>query len=187
MLACPCVEECRLWVHPCSSSSVQHVLFILFLEMGGKLPYNCCFMKCCFQDLFNIAHSILMQFPSSILSVSIEKYWHNHCLEEIHFILSNRSNFHISDSLSIAIHTFAKWILTLVSVDETLLLRYVNLSTNFRGPQFTVEMGPSHLKHIYSVLFAFMWRPIPPTTCSRLYNRDLAWVGVFLRSTRSCA
>ena len=35
-----------------------------------------------------------------------------------------------------AVHTFARCILTSLSVDETLLLRYVNLSTNFRGLSF---------------------------------------------------
>ena len=32
---------------------------IVFM-MGGKWPYSCCFVGCCFQDLFNIARSILV-------------------------------------------------------------------------------------------------------------------------------
>ena len=31
--------------------------------------YSCCFVGCCFQDLFNIAHSILVQFPSTFFSM----------------------------------------------------------------------------------------------------------------------
>ena len=34
----------------------------MFLEMGGKWPYRCCFVGCCFQGLFNISHSILVLF-----------------------------------------------------------------------------------------------------------------------------
>ena len=37
--------------------------------MGGRWPYSCCFKGCCFQDLFNIAHSILVQFLSSFFSI----------------------------------------------------------------------------------------------------------------------
>ena len=59
------------------------------------------------------------------------------------FILSDRSDFHIIDSLSIAVYGFVRCILTSLSVDPTLLLRYVNLSTNFRELPFRVEMAPS--------------------------------------------
>ena len=33
--------------------------------MGGKWPHNGFFKERFFQDLFNIAHNILFQFPSS--------------------------------------------------------------------------------------------------------------------------
>ena len=49
------------------------------------------------------------------------------------FILSNRSEFDMSESLSIAVHAFDRCVLTSHSLDETLLPRYVNVSTNFRG------------------------------------------------------
>ena len=42
----------------------------------------------------------------------------------------------------------------LFSVDEILLPRYVNLSTNFKEPLFRVEMPPSLLKHMYFILSA---------------------------------
>ena len=57
------ISECHLWVHPCFSSRFQHGLFVLFwlvFEMGGKWPYNYCFVGCCFQNLFKIASSILV-------------------------------------------------------------------------------------------------------------------------------
>ena len=55
--------------------------------------------------------------------------------------------FQMSDNLSIAVHTFASHILTSLSVDETLLPKYLNLSTNFRGPPLRLEMAPFRLKH----------------------------------------
>ena len=48
--------------------------------MGGRWPYSCCSVECCFRDLFNIARSILrytinvfratvlMQFTISLMS-----------------------------------------------------------------------------------------------------------------------
>ena len=45
----------------------------------------------------------------------------------------------MTDSLSIAVHTFASDVSMSVSVDETLLPRKVNLSTSFRALPFSVE------------------------------------------------
>ena len=47
--------------------------------------------------------------------------------KELHFILSVRSDFHMTDSLSIAVHAFASRMLMSFSVDETLHPRLVNL------------------------------------------------------------
>ena len=71
-------------------------------------------------------------------------------------ILSDASNFHMISSWFIAVQTFTRQILTSLSVDGTLLPSYVNLTTNFRGPPFRLEMVLSWLKHMYLVLFAFM-------------------------------
>ena len=63
--------------------------------------------------------------------------------------------------------------LTSLSVDEILLPRYGNLSTNYFRSAI-VERALSHLKRKDSVLFAFTWRP--PAACSGLCGRDSAWV-----------
>ena len=104
------------------------------------------------------------------------------------FILSDRSDFHMINNLSIAAHAFSSRILSF-SVDETLLPRYVNLFTNFREPPFSVKISPFFfcLKHMYSVLSAFTWRSMPSAACSRLCSRDSAWVSVFARSAMSSA
>ena len=50
-----------------------------------------------------------------------------------YFTLSVRSDFHMIINLSIAIHVLSLQMLILLSVDEILLLRYGNWSTNFIG------------------------------------------------------
>ena len=94
--------------------------------------YSCCFVGCCFQDLFNMAHSILVQLPSSffytrLISVDVvhpyssmdtSAAWKKLC-----FILLDRSDFHMTDSLSIADHAFASHELISFSVDEIVLPR----------------------------------------------------------------
>ena len=77
-------------------------------------------------------------------STNIAKAWKKSC-----FISSDRSDFHMFDYLLIAVYTFTRYILTSLSVDETRLLRYVNLSNNFIGPPRRMGIAPSHLKHMY--------------------------------------
>ena len=138
---CPACLVCLTW---------------MILEMRGKWLYSCCFVKCCFQDLFNIACSILVQFPSSFFSVCFVSIYVVYPYSSIdttaawkksRFILSDRSDFLMIDNLLIAVNSSAGCILSL-SVDEILLLRYVNLSTDFRRPPFRVEMLSSQLKHV---------------------------------------
>ena len=50
---------------------------------------------------------------------------------------------------------------------------YVNLSTTFRYLLLRVVMAFC-LKHIYSVLFKFIRRPMPPAVGSRHHSRDSA-------------
>ena len=49
--------------------------------------------------------------------------------KKLRFILSVRSDFHIIDSLLIAVHAFVNLVSMSFSVDSTLLPTYVNLST----------------------------------------------------------
>ena len=43
----------------------------MVFEMGGSYPYSSCFVGYCLQDLFNTAHSILVQLLSSFLSIRL--------------------------------------------------------------------------------------------------------------------
>ena len=47
-----------LLLHQCPACLVRLIL-IVFVT-GGRWPNSCCFVGCCLQDLFNIAHSILV-------------------------------------------------------------------------------------------------------------------------------
>ena len=85
------------------------------------------------------------------------------------------------DNLSSAVHAFNKHILTSLSVDEIMLLRHVNLSTNFIGLTLKVEMASSRLKRISYL------RSHRGQCLLLLCRQDSAWSGVFARSARSSA
>ena len=72
-----------------------------------------------------------------------------------HFILSVRVDFHMIDNLSKAAHGFLRRMLAQFSIDEILLPKYVKWS-NFRSLLLNVEMAPSFLKHMNSVLSKLM-------------------------------
>ena len=134
-----------------SFSSVQYVLLVftwIVCEMGDKWPCSCSFLKCWFQYLFKIPCSIFVWFLF-FFSMGFVQVVHLHSIthsatdwNKYYFILLDWSNFYMSDYMSIAIHSFARYILTSLSGDEILLTRYVNLFTNFRGLLLNVEMAP---------------------------------------------
>ena len=105
--------------------------WIVYL-MGGRLPYSWCFVGYCRPDLFNIARNILVWLPSSFFSscfVCVQVVHPYRSIDrtaawkKLHFILSVRSDFLITDSLSIAVHVFVSRVPMSFSVDETLLPR----------------------------------------------------------------
>ena len=51
---CPAYLVCLTW---------------MVFEMGGKWPYSCSFVKCCFQDLFKTPRSLLVKFLSTLFSI----------------------------------------------------------------------------------------------------------------------
>ena len=138
-----------LLLQQCPACLVR-LTWIVFV-MGGRWPYNCCFVEYSFQDLFNTARSIIVLLPSSFFSIRLVSDHVVHpysnidttaAWKKLRFILSVRSDFHMTDTLSIAVQAFACHELMSFSVDETLLPRLVNLSTCFKGPPLSVEMSP---------------------------------------------
>ena len=99
--------------------------------MWGRWPYRC-FVWCWCQDLFNIARNILVLLPPSFFSSRFASVQVVHpyssidttaALKKLRFILSVRSDFHMIDSLSIAVHAFVSRVSMSFSVDDTLLPR----------------------------------------------------------------
>ena len=102
-----------LLLQQCPACLVR-LTWIVFV-IGGRWPYSWCLVGCCRQDLFKIARSILVQLPSSFFSsrfvsvhvmqpyssIDVTAAWKKLC-----FILSVRSDFHVIDSLLIAVHAF---------------------------------------------------------------------------------
>ena len=94
--------------------------------------------------------SILVQLPSSFFSMHLVSFYVLHPYSSIdttaagkklRFILSNRSDFHKNDSLSIADNAFAIRVLMSFSVDETMALRRVNFCTSFKELLVRVEVS----------------------------------------------
>ena len=100
------------------------------LVLCGVLPPG--LVQYCLQHSCVIAVQLLLQpFCQHPSSASIQQYRHDHAWKKLHFILSVRSDFHMIDSLLIAVHAFVSCVSMSFSVDEILLSRYVNLSTSF--------------------------------------------------------
>ena len=116
-----------LLLQQCPACMVR--LIWMMFEMGGRWPYNNSFVRCSVQDLFNIAHSILAEVPSSLVSVHVvhpcrsidtTAAWKK-CV--LFYRIGLTSDFHMTDSLLVAVLSFARRVLISFSVDETLFPR----------------------------------------------------------------
>ena len=115
-------------------------------------------------------------------SIDITAAW-----KKLRFILSVRFDFHMTNSLLIAVHAFVGHVSMSLLLDQTLLPRKVNLSSSFRELPPNVEMSPVRLKLMNSVLCALTWRPMLVAARSRLCCRVSAWTGAFARIAISSA
>ena len=130
-------------------------------EIGGKRLYSCCFVGCCIKYLFEKAHIILVQFPSSFFS----KYFVNIYMVHLYTSIDTSrtwNNFHFFspcwNKISIWSITcqqlstcLLRHMLASLLIDEILLPKYMNLSPNFRGLPLKVKMAHSCLKYINSI------------------------------------
>ena len=96
-----------LLLQQCSACLVR--LICMVLEIGDRWPYNSCSVRCCFEDLFNIAHSNLVQLPSSLVNVYLVHPYNSMnttaAWKKLRFILSVRSDIHMTNNQSIAVQT----------------------------------------------------------------------------------
>ena len=103
-----------LLLQQCSTCLVR-LIWIVFM-MTGRWPYSGCFVRYYLQDLFNTAHSILVQLPSSFFSIRLV---HPYSSKKTNYVLFYRSG--LTSIWSIAVHAFTRCVLMSISVDETLL------------------------------------------------------------------
>ena len=103
-----------LLLQQCPACLVRLILIVFV--MGSKWPYSCCFMGCCLQDLFKIARSILVKLSWSFFSIRLVSVRVVHpyssidtiaAWKKLRFILLIRSDFHMTESLSIGAYAFA--------------------------------------------------------------------------------
>ena len=129
-----------LLLQQCPACQVR--LTLMVFVMGGKWPYSCCFVGCCLQDLFKIARSILVQLLSTFFSICLVSVHVVHPYSSIDttaawkkllFILQDRSDFHMTASLSISVQAFVSRVSISFSVDETQLQYYIIISWRIRG------------------------------------------------------
>ena len=56
----------------------------MVLKRGGRWSYSCCFVGCCYQELFNISHHLVV--PSAWISLTLSRH------TSLSFIASSRSS-----------------------------------------------------------------------------------------------
>ena len=165
-------------------------LILMICERVCKWPYSCCFVGCCFQDLFRTARNILVLFPSSFffayfVSVRVVHPYSSTdtatAWKTILVNISKRSDFHIIDNLSIVVHAFTRRMLTSLSVGEILLLRFVKLLVNFRFPSATRVF----FKLEFWIRF-ILWIELPwPENPANTYTRHTETLDRYFDLTRS--
>ena len=118
---CPACLVCLIWV---------------VFKVGGTWPYSCCFVGFRFQVLFNIAHNILVKLLLSFFSICLVSIQVVHpyssmdmtaTRKKLQSILSDRSDFYMTDNLLIAVIAFVSRVLISFSVNEALLSRLMEL------------------------------------------------------------
>ena len=112
--------------------------------------------NCSFQVVFFFMHFVGVQVVHLYSSTDKTIAW----------MKSQRCYFHVTDNLSMTVYAFARCMKKSLSVDETLLPRYVNLSFDFSVLLLKLEIVLSYLKLTLSVLFAFTQTPLVPADCS---------------------
>ena len=100
--------------------------WIVFM-IGGRWPYSWCLVGCLPPGLVQDCTQHSSFFSSRFVSVHVVHPYSSidvtAAWKKLRFILSVRSDFHIIDSLLIAVHAFVNLVWMSFSVDETLLPR----------------------------------------------------------------
>ena len=151
------------------TSPLVYVLFILlgwFMRWGQvavQLLFCWVLLPRCVQNIF---------FSMSFMSIPVVYPYSSNDIatagKKLYFILSEKSGFHNIDNQSITFYAFTGCMLTSLTVDKIWLPSHMNWSTNFRSLSLKVEMAPSYLKLMNSILFVFTLRTMPLAACIRV-------------------
>ena len=124
----------------------------IFFVMGGRWPYSWCLVGCCHQDMFNIARNVLVELPSRFFSSCFVSVQVVHPYSGIdttavwkkrRFILSVRSDFHMIDSLSIAVPAFVSRVSMSFSVDKIYIYIYIYMAVAWKVKKVVEHDGNS--------------------------------------------
>ena len=146
---------------------VHHMLF--FSNMDDLIDrcwwlYSSYFVRCCFQLFFKLALSILVCNLSSILAIHFLSVILMHPCSSIYsvtvyenspLISLDWSCFQMIDNLTIETYTIGRRLFISLSIDEMLLLLYVNCLTNFKVCYLKWRLLHFCLRHMNSSIFAF--------------------------------
>ena len=125
----------------------------------------------------NITQSILKHLPFSLYAYSTSMWCI--CIAELtQSPFGRNSDFHLFDNL--VVHAFASCILITFSVDETLLPKYVNLSTKFREPPFSVDISSFLIKTLV-LCFVCIHMDANATCCLLQILQESFSVSVYLQ------
>ena len=157
--------------------------------MGDRWPDSCYFLEAA-SRISSKQHLTFMcrSHQAFSQSVSLESKWYNHTVVQqlwrirIQVVQPNRHTTTLKNSyfaldcyiiskLLTAVHAFPICVLTFFSVDEILLLRYVNWSSNFIDLPFNVEMASSGLEHTYTHTHSHTHIYICVCVCIMIINR----------------
>ena len=119
-----------LFLQQCPTCLVR-ITWIVFV-MGDRWPYGCVLWSAAFR-IYSVLLTAIVQLLSFFFSIRLVSV-HVVCIhitvstrpsawKKLRFILSVRSNFHMTSSLSIAVHAFVSCLLISLWVDEILLPR----------------------------------------------------------------
>ena len=120
------LQQCPACQIRCLDGFYDGWLVAVQLLFCGVLPPElvqyCLKHSCVFAVEFFSGRFVSVHLVHPFWSFDMTTAW-----KKLRFILSARSAFYMTDSISIAVHTFASYKLLSFSVDETLLPTYVNV------------------------------------------------------------
>ena len=117
---------------------------------------------------------------SFFLSVELFRRFSNASLLATSWKKTTKIYFHTINNPSIVVHTFARHVLTSLTVDKILLPRYMKWSTNFEGLPLQMKMVPSCLKYMISSKNYDLYRLNRLAFLENSHDQAKSWISIDL-------